>query len=772
MNTVRRSSIAILLTAFALVLGIIMPSSAQAAEVSGWPVHFTTNMIPDSVTAFGNDTLSFVNCGNTQQAESFQYVHEGVTESSLSTSQVGTASPPHEGVTCGADQKLATADGTFYTTYTKEDASGFNSLTFVAMKNGRTLWSSDLNSQNDSVCSSMSGWGSESHNERMTFASQGSDGNIYGIVQQANYGCATYLAGISGVDGHVIFKQPLTIDGASKATRLWVYNDHLMTIDYTGKLRQFGYDGTENVAAGYQFPSSLGMFGNAYANAAGRVFAVGMCSGSVTDTFLAYHDPNGDNNVAASGLGCNPNVYYTPGANGTLVAYDYYGTVKTFSFTTTGISTTTMTVPAPSGVSNVFVYGYWQDQSGNAVMLRQLYGSSWSRIGVTADEINGSSGVVTNLFTMRVDSTHPNPYLRTADASPDGYLYPVICNDMYACPNTAATDIDAWTHKIPLTGLVSAPIKDTGQFATHTSTDHTLVALGDSYSSGESNSPYLTGTDQTDDLCHRSAAAYPELLEKDTSLHLNMTAFVACSGAKVHDILNANSTNLELPQAVSVESQPDIITMSIGGNDVQFAPAMQTCTVKNAETSDQTSAGLTQDQVDQADCAQALSTSASLINTSLGTTLTNLYNSLNGTAGMAPAAKLLVVGYPQLFPSYGSISGGCTWGSALPPPINGAGTPSGRAVSSTEVGTIRSLTTQMNDLIQTAVDNTGNSNVIFVDPTSAFGGHQLCTSNPWMNGVMLNADPVYIAGSYHPNAAGQAAYESAVAAKIATLTFP
>ena len=86
-----------------------------------------------------------------------------------------------------------------------------------------------------------------------------------------------------------------------------------------------------------------------------------------------------------------------------------------------------------------------------------------------------------------------------------------------------------------------------------------------------------------------------------------------------------------------------------------------------------------------------------------------------------------------------------------------AGFTSGRAVTSTDVSTIRLLTTQMDNAIRTAVTNTKNSNITFVDPTTTFSGNELCTSNPWFNGVVLNANLDYISGSYHPNAAGQAA---------------
>jgi hypothetical protein len=766
LKRVRSSVFVTLLAAIALLFGGITPNVAQAAEATGWPLHMVTGMTPTSMTAFGNDTLSLANCTNRAQNSSFQYIHEGVSASTLPFN--AEQGPVWDDIDCGVNRTLATADGTYYTTDTAM-SYGYPTYRFEAIKNGRVLWKTDVSSP--SVCSAMSTWGVDKNDATMTNASQGSDGNIYGIIQAYQPGCATYLAKVDSATGVVLFKQQLTASGSGKTLRLWVYDDKLLTIDNTGLLRQFDYDGTEDTSAAYQFPSSMGTFWSAYANAAGRVFATSLCFGS-GDTNIAYHDPNGDSNVAASGLGCNPNVFYTPGGDGSLVAHDCYNTATTFHFTTTGMTATSVTLPTPSGVGRVYPIGYWQDQNGNAVTVRQFYSSGGPPDGVSAgvsvDETDGTTGAVTNLLLVGVDSTHPSPSLKTADISPDGYLYAVICHNNSACGNTSGSSLDGWVHKVQTTGFGS-PIKDTGQFATYTTTDHTLVAIGDSYSSGEGNAPYLAGTDQTDDFCHRSAAAYPELLEKDTSLHLNMTAFVACSGAQTHDILNVNSNNLELPQAVFAESQPDIITMSIGGNNVKFADAMSTCTIQNQKTSEQTTEGMSQPQADEQDCTQALSTSATLIDSSLGTTLTNLYNSLNGPEGVAPIAKLLVVGYPQLFPEYSNITGTCEWGESG---SDAVGLTSGRLVSSTDVNTIRSLTAEMNDLIHTAVDNTGNSNVMFVDPTSAFAGHELCTSSPWLYGVVPNVDLTYTHGSYHPNTAGQAAYESAVAAKISTLTFP
>jgi hypothetical protein len=59
-----------------------------------------------------------------------------------------------------------------------------------------------------------------------------------------------------------------------------------------------------------------------------------------------------------------------------------------------------------------------------------------------------------------------------------------------------------------------------------------------------------------------------------------------------------------------------------------------------------------------------------------------------------------------------------------------------------------------------------------VDPTAVFTGHDVCASSSWINGVIAYSDSgtgmsVPGTGSYHPKAAGQAAYATLVSAAMA-----
>jgi hypothetical protein len=59
----------------------------------------------------------------------------------------------------------------------------------------------------------------------------------------------------------------------------------------------------------------------------------------------------------------------------------------------------------------------------------------------------------------------------------------------------------------------------------------------------------------------------------------------------------------------------------------------------------------------------------------------------------------------------------------------------------------------------------------YVPLDRAFAAHTLCSAHPWLNGLQLAStgrlpDVVSLAGSYHPNAAGQAATATAIEVAI------
>lgn len=134
---------------------------------------------------------------------------------------------------------------------------------------------------------------------------------------------------------------------------------------------------------------------------------------------------------------------------------------------------------------------------------------------------------------------------------------------------------ETWTTVVPF------------RVATHVS----YTALGDSYASGEGVAPYLRGRD--DQLCHRSRAGWPTLLTAGGTEPLSQRddavfRFVACSGAR---IVNLDTTPqpkevgfLDLTEKFTIPLQldqlnpdADLVTLSLGGNDLGFAPIVTHC---------------------------------------------------------------------------------------------------------------------------------------------------------------------------------------------------
>lgn len=113
-----------------------------------------------------------------------------------------------------------------------------------------------------------------------------------------------------------------------------------------------------------------------------------------------------------------------------------------------------------------------------------------------------------------------------------------------------------------------------------------IVALGDSYMSGEGAEQFYAGTDRSGaNTCRRSPTAYPVLV----SVALNASlVFAACSGAKTTEILALGQEPVVDPKVSGGEPQieilkrhPDtkVVLVGIGGNDAGFARIAGGCTI-------------------------------------------------------------------------------------------------------------------------------------------------------------------------------------------------
>jgi hypothetical protein len=269
--------------------------------------------------------------------------------------------------------------------------------------------------------------------------------------------------------------------------------------------------------------------------------------------------------------------------------------------------------------------------------------------------------------------------------------------------------------------------------ASITDTTPGFVALGDSYSSGEGNPPYLDGTHTSGtDTCHRSSVAYPELVASHLGYSSAAFGFHACSGAVIQDF---SGQSQEPPQIQWLNSATKLVTLTIGGNNANFAGVITDC------IADSTCEVASELAIDQAMANMANNTASNPLS------LTQLYIRI---AAHAPNAKVLVLGYPRFFPK-------------IPPLLCATGVP-GQNFNILQMAWINLKIRQFDNVIQNAVKQAAatGANVGYVDVYNAFDKHELCTASPDMNAAIVSLDPQVVAGSFHPNQSGQTAFATAV----------
>ncbi len=269
---------------------------------------------------------------------------------------------------------------------------------------------------------------------------------------------------------------------------------------------------------------------------------------------------------------------------------------------------------------------------------------------------------------------------------------------------------------IPLNGSTTGPASPYLDVRTrgYTGSNASYFAMGDSYSSGEGAPPYF------DAPCGRSTSGFAYRI----GVGAPPPTLLACAGATTDDVdkvaQGPGGTQFWELMTSGKSVTNALITISIGGNDLGFAPELEKCIVSDCTP-------------DQAALSQKI--------TALQKRLAQIYLELRN---WAPAADIIVVGYPLLLadPSQ-AVCHDATTRSAL---------------SVAEITMIRTLATQLNTAIQTAAQDTG----LFYDAAyGTFMGHEACTSNQsneWINEITTND----INGSFHPNLLGQAAYAQSV----------
>jgi len=275
------------------------------------------------------------------------------------------------------------------------------------------------------------------------------------------------------------------------------------------------------------------------------------------------------------------------------------------------------------------------------------------------------------------------------------------------------------------------------------------AAMGDSYSSGLGNGNYTYSS-----ICSESAYAYPALLHTDVPA-LGKLGFIACAGAVTDDFY---TTGKNLSQLASLALLPNVrtVTLTIGGNDVGFAPVVKACL--NQRT----------------DCYKAQESAVyARINalagkgratTPEGRPIHALTALLVAIHREAPNAHIFVVGYPRLFgsnPKYypkqrylrdGTTSRVCSLPSYVGPLY----------LRYDDAQWFNQMADRINSVLASAVAKAGVP-ATFVSVRAAFTTHGDCDSGPsWFTPIKVDVSLLNIDignSALHPNRAGQRAYE-------------
>lgn len=228
-----------------------------------------------------------------------------------------------------------------------------------------------------------------------------------------------------------------------------------------------------------------------------------------------------------------------------------------------------------------------------------------------------------------------------------------------------------------------------------------LVAVGDSFASGVGSFIYYNdGTD-----CLRSPFSYPSQLAAATGLPLTL---LACSGASTADVLTK--------QVPLIPEGADLVTVTVGGNDIGYAPVITTCALPGW----------------LGNCHAAIDNALRILGMQLPARLDAVYAAVEAAA---PGARIVVTGYPRLF--NGTDCNPLTFFTAF------------------EMARLNAATDELNAVIQSRAEAAG---LTFVAVAPAFVNHAVCDGQPWINGLV-----VPIVNSFHPNVIGHTAYAVLVA---------
>ena len=229
------------------------------------------------------------------------------------------------------------------------------------------------------------------------------------------------------------------------------------------------------------------------------------------------------------------------------------------------------------------------------------------------------------------------------------------------------------------------------------------VALGSSFASGPGIPAQFTA-------CSRSDHNYPHLVAAALHLHL---VDVTCSGATTREILTLAQHGYP-PQISAVTTSTALVTITIGGNNLQYSTHLRLCALAQAT-------GGCLHTIDQ--------TKQQAIDDALPNQLADV---IAAVKQRAPLATIMVVTYPRIIP-------------AGPPSCDRLSLVTADEAFLGNVGAT---------LEQTLVQAAANAHVLLADPYVLGDGHGPCANDTarWVEGLVPRSPDI----EFHPNANGHA----------------
>lgn len=242
-----------------------------------------------------------------------------------------------------------------------------------------------------------------------------------------------------------------------------------------------------------------------------------------------------------------------------------------------------------------------------------------------------------------------------------------------------------------------------------------VVALGDSYTAGQ-----LLPLDAKANPpgCFRSSANYATAVAK--ALHAPGFTDAACESAGAADMTSPEKTGdgVNPPQLDALAPDDSLVMLTLGGDDLGFTHVLNTCMLLSfRDPFGRPCRARYQVQLPGLIAGERPKITAALF----------------AIHRKAPHARVLLLGYPDLFPQHG----GC-W--PIVPFTNG------------DVTFLRSAEVSLNAMLASAAAATGTT---YVDTYTATIGHDVCQGAKVKD--VEGLIPTSTAYSFHPNARGQAA---------------